>query len=72
MTKYLTIELIIEEQRNKIIKDHYKKILEYLENFKKAENKLYKVEVRTKYRFIEVLKFKIINSIRNYIILGKE
>ena len=56
---------------NKIIKDLYKKILEYLENLIKKENKLYNIKVRIKYGFIKVLNLKIINSIRNYIIPEK-
>ena len=56
---------------NKIIKDLFKKILEYLENLIKKENKLYNIKVIIKYGFIKVLNFKIINSIRNYIIPEK-
>lgn len=66
------IAFIIKELENKIIKELYKNIYRYLKTFQKADNRLYNFKIRTKYRFISISNFTIINSIRNYIVLGKK
>ena len=54
----------MEKLENKITKGLYKKILGYVKNLFKVEDKIYSIKIRTKYRFIGILDFIIINSIR--------
>ena len=72
IAKYQTTVLITEEPKNKIIKGLYKKIPGYIKNLFKVEVKIYNINIKIKYRFIDISDFIIINSIRNYIVLGNE
>ena len=61
---YQTIILITEKLKNKINRGLYKKISGYIKNLFKVEDKIYNIEIRTKYEFISILDFIIINSIK--------
>ena len=63
---------IIEELKNKIIKRLYKKIPGYIKNLFKIEDKIYNIEIKSKYRFIKISDFIVINNLKLYIVLGNK
>ena len=58
--------------KNKNIKRLYKKIPGYIKNLLRVKNKIYDIKIRTKYKFIGISNFIIINNITYYIVLGNK